>query len=108
MKDIDVDPIDYFKKNPGQIRVTNDGKVKVCYTEPMNEFEMEEHKDHIYETARKKSCFKIAPRQEYDFNDKGMLYCKLYGAFWRPLEDSKTSGVRNFYDTFLFPEDAVK
>jgi len=94
--------------NPGQIRVTNDGKVKVCYTCVMDDDEKENFKDEIYEAARKKSCFKIAPRNEFEFNDKGMLYCKIFGTFFRPLEDSKSSGVRNFYDTFLFPEDAVK
>jgi hypothetical protein len=37
-----------------------------------------------------------------------MLYCKIFGTFFRPIEDSKSSGVRNFFDTFLFPADAVK
>lgn len=78
-----IDPIEYFKSNPGQIRVTNDGKVKVCYTEFMEEHEVEEHKDEIYETARRKSCCKIAPRNEFDFNDKGMIYCKIFGTFFR-------------------------
>lgn len=88
--------------------MTNDGKIKVCYTCVMDDQERENFKDEIYENARKKSCFKIAPRNEFEFNDKGMLYCKIFGTFFRPLEDSKSSGVRNFYDTFLFPEDAVK
>jgi hypothetical protein len=69
-------------------------------------------KNEIYEKARRKSCCKIAPRHEYNFNDKGMLYCKIFGTFFRQLESSegdslKISGVRNFYDTFLFPESAV-
>jgi hypothetical protein len=79
----------------------------------MTELEKEDMKDEIYEKARKNSCFKITPRHEYDFKDKGMLYCKIYGTFFRQLEgeiegeSSKDSAVRNFYDTFLFPEDAI-